>query len=267
MLTFTKAVGILLTPPGIIVVFAVIGLLLLPYRRRLGVGLLWASTSALYILSLPVTGFALLHTLENSVVALPGPGGVAAQSAGAIVVLGAGRYENAPEYGGDTPNPLALERLRYAARLHRLTGLPLLVAGGSVFGKGVPEAELMRQVLVDEFGVPVRWVEGRSRNTYENAMNARVLLEGAGVEQALLVTHAWHMPRAAWSFRQAGMAIVPAPLGFHGSSAEHSPLRYFPSGRGLLFSGRALSEHLGLLWYRLRYRKGAEAATTSAAPG
>lgn len=260
MLTFTKAVGILLTPPGIIVVLAVIGLLLLPRRRRLGSGLLWVSTLALLILSLPVTGFALLRTLENSVVALPSPDVALREGAGAIVVLGAGRYENAPEYGRDTPNALAIERLRYAARLHRLTGLPLLVAGGSAFGERRPEAELMRQVLVEDFGVPVEWVETRSRNTYENAAYGHPMLEAAGVRRVLLVTHAWHMPRAAWAFRQAGIVILPAPLGFHGSSGERSALRYLPSSRGLLFSSRALTEYLGLLWYRIRYRAGAGAA-------
>ncbi len=46
------------------------------------------------------------------------------------MVLGGGRYRDAPEYGNDTVGEYTLVRLRYAAKLHRETGFPLLVTGG-----------------------------------------------------------------------------------------------------------------------------------------
>jgi len=59
----------------------------------------------------------------------------------AIVVLGADRRRDAPEYGGDTIGGFGLERLRYAAWLHKKTGLPVLVSGdGSTQDEVVPEA-------------------------------------------------------------------------------------------------------------------------------
>ena len=49
----------------------------------------------------------------------------------------------------------SLERVRYAARLHRDTGLPLLVTGGRLFGETGDEATLMKQALTEDFTVPV----------------------------------------------------------------------------------------------------------------
>ena len=67
--------------------------------------------------------------------------------ADAIVVLGAGRHVDMPEYGSDTVNELTLERLRYAARLYKARHLPILVAGGMPGGGTQPEGTLMKAVL------------------------------------------------------------------------------------------------------------------------
>lgn len=253
MLTLTKAAGILLMPPGIVIILALIGLLLLLRWRLAGAALLTASIAALYVLSLPVTGIALLGRLEAQVPALPVIDAALGARAGAIVVLGGGRHIDSPEYGGDTVNTSTLERLRYAARLHRATGLPVLVSGGSVFGESIPEAELMQRVMREDLGVSATWVEGRSRTTYENALYSRAILEAAGITRVLLVTHAWHMPRAIWAFRQAGLDVLMAPTSFSRGYRSHSGLDWLPSARGLLHASRALHEQLGLLWYRLRY--------------
>ena len=253
MLTAVKALGALLLPPGILILLACAGLLLLPRRPRAGAALLWAAVLALLVLSLPVTGRALLAGLEETAapVALEDP--ALARRAEAIVVLGGGRVWDAPEHAGDSVNMYTLERLRYAARLQRATGLPVLVSGGSALGERVPEAELMRQTLVRDFDVPVRWTEKRSRNSFENALYSRAILEAAGVGSALLVTHAWHMHRVQWSFDRAGLRVVPAPMGF--STGSGSGLGWLPTAEGLSMSRRALREHLGLLWYRLRYTR------------
>ncbi len=66
---------------------------------------------------------------------------------------------------GDSVSRRALERLRYGAYLHRLTGLPILVSGGAPYGEPVSEAELMQAALVSDFRVEVKWVEDKSANT------------------------------------------------------------------------------------------------------
>ncbi len=253
MLTIAKAVGALLTPPGIIVVLAVLGLILQRRWRYFGTALLWGSVVVLFILSLPVTGYFLLHTLESSVEPLSVTDTSLRERAQAIVVLGGGRTDDAPEYGGDTINESTLERLRYAVRLHRATGLPLLVTGGSVFGEPVSEAELMQESLVRDFQVRATWVESRSRTTYENAVYSRAILEAAGIRRVFLVTHARHMPRALWAFRLSGVETLGAPTGYstHGRSTA---LDFLPSMRGLSSGSAAVHEWVGLLWYRLTHR-------------
>src|SRR5690606_3552038 len=259
MLTAVKALGALLLPPGILVLLALAGLLLRRRRPGTGAALLWTAVLVLLVLSLPPAGRALLAGLETRSPPLAPESALAAR-AQAIVVLGGGRQWHAPEYAGDTVNRYTLERLRYAARLHRASGLPVLVSGGSTLGEAVPEAELMRRVLAQDFGVPVRWVETRSRNTFENALYTTAVLEGAGIRVVLLVTHAWHMPRARWSSTRAGLVTVPAPTGFSTGSA--SRLELLPTAQGLAMSRLALHERLGLLWYRLRH---APRAATGAA--
>lgn len=252
MLIVSKAVGMLLTPPGLIVVLAVLGLLLQFRWRYTGLAFLTASTLTLIVLSLPVTGLYLMRSLEaQEVVTAPE---TLSKHAGAIVVLGGGRNTNAVEYGGETINGSTLERLRYAAHLHRASGLPLLVSGGSVFGEAASEAELMQQVLNTDFRTPAKWVEGRSRTTHENALYSRAILEAAGIRHIVLVTHASHMPRAVWAFREAGFEVLPGPTAYTTTAGRETVLDWLPSITGLAFSSRAIHEHIGLLWYRLAHR-------------
>lgn len=251
----SKIVSPLLLPPGINLVLAVAGLLLARRRARAtGITLLVLSLASLYFLSIPIVGGAALHSLE----VYPALEDQALKNtdAQAIVVLGGGRYAVAPEYGGDTVSRLTLERVRYAARLQRKTGLPLLTSGGQVLTKRKPEASLMREVLVDEFDVPVRWTEINSRNTAENARLSASLLARNDVKKVLLVTHAWHLPRAVAAFERAGIEVVPAPTAFNLSRGDDSApwiFDWLPQAGALRASNWACHEYLGRLWYWLRY--------------
>ena len=263
-----KALATLLTPPGVIVLVAIIGTLLrfrwrLPGRLVSGV-----SIGALLVLSAPLTGKMLMVGLENAVHALPVPSASEAQrEAGAIVVLGAGRRENAPEYREDDVNSHALERLRYAARLQRATRLPILVSGGAPFGEAIPEAMLMRATLKRDFDTEPRWIEAKSNNTFENAQRSFATLKVSGKTQIYLVTHAWHMPRALWSFKRAGFEVTPAPMGFTTLNRDdRGPLGYLPAARGLSYSSLALNERMALAWYKFRYTVGKTLAGKSSAP-
>ena len=215
MVPWTKIVAILLAPPGLFILVALLAVLIGLRWRLIGRILLILDFAALAFLSLPHTGRLLLTPLESSSQAVPiTPPDKADGGIQAIVVLGGGRYADAPEYGGDTVGVQTLERLRYAAALHRRTKLPVLVSGGSPFDEETTEAQLMRRVLEKDFGIEVKWVEDQSDNTIENAQRTKLMLTGAGIKRAYLVTHAWHMPRARWAFVNAGVDIVPAPMGF-----------------------------------------------------
>jgi uncharacterized SAM-binding protein YcdF (DUF218 family) len=251
-LFFVKAAATLMLPPGGNIVLGVAGLVLWRRSRALAAALIAISFAGLLILSTPRVADALYEGLESSEPRLPGA--VVADEIGTIVVLGGGRSGNAREYGGETVSHGTLVRLRYGARLQRETGLPLLVSGGSVFGDATSEASLMRAVLEQDFDVPVRWLEDRSRNTAENARFSAELLAAEGISAILLVTHAMHMPRAAEAFEAQGMRVYAAPTGYRfGVRSGAGILDWLPSAGGLEKSQTALHEYLGRLWYRIRY--------------
>lgn len=246
-----KVWALLLLPPGIIILLGLIGTFVIIWRRWFGGILIAVSFMALFILSVPLVGKRLLANIEAPFRTQVLASDKLPPDMQAIVVLGGGRDDGALEYGGDTVSGATLERLRYTARLARLTGVPVLVSGGSVFGEEVSEAALMQKVLEQDFSVRAKWQEDRSRTTFENAQRVKNIFVEAGIRRIYLVTHAWHMPRAQWAFVDAGLEVVPAPIGFTTvEKGDLSPLGYLPSMGGLDASVTALRERLGLYWYK-----------------
>jgi uncharacterized SAM-binding protein YcdF (DUF218 family) len=248
MFLLKKILAALILPPAGPLLLAALGLWLTRARsqrwQHAGRWLAGLAMLGLLALSLPLVSNALMAPLE------PNPPITAAQlrRVQAIVILGGGSYFGAPEYGGDTVGYTTLERLRYGARLARASRLPLLVTGGAPFG-GRPEAESMREALEQDFGVKVRWVEGASRDTAENASLSAPLLKAAGITRIALVSHGWHLPRAVPLFEQQGLQVTPAPTVF-----STGPPSWFENLRpgGLTHSRHALNEYLGRFYNRLK---------------
>lgn len=205
-------------------------------RRRAGVALLAGALGSLWLLSTPLVADALWRASEREAVLDPGrPTG-----AQAIVILGGGGARpRAPEYGGEpAAGDELLERLAYGAYLARHTALPVLTTGTTI------EAQAMRATLERDFGVPVRWSESHSRDTFENAQFSAQLLRAAGVTRILLVTHSNHEYRAAREFEACGLSVVPAPVGVS-VAPPPSALRYLPNAGALRRSTAAIYELLG----------------------
>jgi len=247
----------LILPPANLFLLIVIGLLV--WRRWPRAGRIVAGTGLALLALLSTTAGAslLVRPLEGMTAPLQEPERGGAQ---AIVVLAAGRLQDAPEYGGrDIPDYVALARLRYAAHLQRRTGLPVLVSGGvgaqavRPGGKAgaTAMADAMAVALREDFGVPVRWIEPRSRDTFENAAYSAVMLREDGVRRILLVTDAMHMPRSRTAFEHEGMEVVSAPTMFFGDQAR-SLGSWVPSAEGMRRSWYALYELMGIVWYRVR---------------
>lgn len=263
-----KIQALWLVPPGIIIAIALLGFLIQIRWHLAGAMVTFASIAALLILSLPLTGYQLMQGIESRFTPLRLTTAInAGPPPGAIVILGGGRYTDAVEYGdGDSVSRITFERLRYGAHLHRLTGLPLLVSGGSPYGENTSEAELM-QAALREFRIEAKWVEGKSANTQENARYTKMMLAEAGVRRIYLVTHAAHMPRALWAFENEGVNTIPAPMGYTTLGKENrQTLGYFPSAHGLQLSSQALRERLGLFWYKRKYAVENPAPETAPAP-
>ena len=125
----------------------------------------------------------------------------------------------------------------------------------------------MKASLENDFRIEVKWVEGRSANTQENARYTKIMLAEAGVRRIYLVTHASHMPRAVWSFENQGISTIPAPTGFNTLNKEdRETLGYLPSAHGLHLSSSALRERLGLFWYQRKYGTAEPAPEAAPAP-
>lgn len=238
-------------PPGNLWLLLALGFVLLCLgRRKTGLSLLGIGLAASYLLATPFVA----NRLNAMVQTVPGLSDDAARGAAAqaIVVLSSGLTFNSPEYGGPTVDETTLQRVRYAARLHRLTQLPILVSGGRVPGAGVTLAEVMRKSLEEDFEIPDAIVEDRSSDTHENAIFSAEILKQHEMHKIILVTHASHMARAVTAFSDTGLEIVPAPTVF-ASTALDSPTNYIPRLNGLRESHYAIYEAVGRLWYALRH--------------
>ncbi len=222
---------------------------LLIRRKTVSTLLITSGILLLYLAAIPATS-NILQSM-NPVYAIVDPKKLDSK---AIVVIGGGTYRDSPEYGGSSVSGFTLERIRYAAWLHRHNGIPILVSGGRI-GTGLPsEAELMAKTLRDELGVPVRWLETDSFNTYENAVNSAIILRKHGIENIALVTHGFHMPRALNIFRSTGLRVTPAPTVFTDSRwADFWIIEWIPSGPAAITNWLLLREMMGRLWYSIRY--------------
>ena len=241
----------LLLPPAGPFLLAVFGWILRRWWPRFGSVVVAVALIALFFLCTGFGAFLLMRPLEGMTSALASGTDARAQ---AIVVLASGRDERAAEYGyKDIPDYIALARLRYAAKLQHETGLPILVSGGNVQSQGVPrsKAEAMASALREDFRTPVRWVEGESENTAENALFSARMLRRDGIDRILLVTDAMHMPRARMTFAKTGLEVVPAPTMFM-ATGTITAAHFLPGPEGLRRSHYALYEWAGLLWYRIR---------------
>ncbi|WP_334186728.1 YdcF family protein [Noviherbaspirillum sp.] len=233
--------------------------MLLRHRSpRAGNALGIAAIFLLFFLSTGIGARLLVHPLERFAQVLPSAHETGAE---AIVVLAAGRYAAAPEFGGnEIPDYIALARLRYAARLHRQSGLPILVSGGngSADGRFRPKAIAMADALKEDFAIPVKWIEPDSANTAENASFSAAMLKQEGITRVLLVTDAMHMARSAMAFSRSGMDVIPAPTIFF-SAGRPSWMDLLPSAEHLRRSYYATYEWIGLAWYAVRHTTNPEA--------
>ena len=148
------------------------------------------------------------------------------------------------------------DRVHFAARLHRDTGLPLLVSGkGTGDHPFAAESEKMAQILLDQYGIATTWLEKDSLDTAQNAAYSWCLVGRHGIRRIVLVTDPTHMLRARAAFRAAGFGPilpVPAPLPAQGPPPALTAADFRPEwNRVQPASAHALLEWAGaaaMLW-------------------
>ena len=204
MYALNKIVWFFLNPVVIPIVGAAVGAVLLwkGRFRRLGGGLLVLSLALLWFESTAMCVCLVGLPLERPYLAYEKVESL--PQADAIVVLGGGMTKNDELAYPDMFD--AADRVWHAARLWKAGKAPRIVLSGrSELAASVP--------LLQDFGVPrdAILVDNESRNTYENSRFTEKIVPGKNV---LLVTSAWHMPRACGNFAKTSLVVVPAPCDF-----------------------------------------------------
>jgi uncharacterized SAM-binding protein YcdF (DUF218 family) len=205
----------------------------------------------LTLLSLPLCSDFFIGSLENQ---FPFRRISESPTADAIVVLG-GTVSNiqpprvAPEESwGD--------RLSAAAKLFHKKKAPLIYVSGGVpytppSGIERTESTDMKDYLID-LNIPADKIikENRSRNTFENVTFLKELIQARGSKQIILVTSAFHMPRAVYLFKKNGFSIIPYPTDFR-SNRQFTLNSFIPTLEALNSTSLWIKESLGLLKYKI----------------
>jgi uncharacterized SAM-binding protein YcdF (DUF218 family) len=200
----------------------------------------------LYLWALPVVSLWVRAKMEGE---YPSMAIEAVPRAQAIVIFG-GAIEPA-QTGYASPNlGAAADRVWHAARLYHAGKAPLLVlSGGSDPSVSVTsEAEAMR-LLLHDMGIPdaAMLLEGKSRNTEENARFSAALLRQRGLNSVVLVTSALHMKRALRHWEGQGLLVHPVATD-HEARPLPSWQLWLPNAGALDGSTRALKELIGDYW-------------------
>ena len=219
------------------------------YRRQRSMSYVVGTCAILlYLLASPVVSEALVRSLESRY----SPS--ADLKGDVVIVLGGGATLDTPDVGGQGHlGAHAANRLVTGMQLQRILNVPMIVAGGQVFAFSGSEALIMQRVAIG-LGVPSSQVivEGTSLNTQQNAANVKHILNERSMQRPILVTSAFHMPRAAWIFRQQGIVIEPYPADYLvNKNADFSVHKLFPTEGALWSSSLVLREYLGLMGAKL----------------
>jgi uncharacterized SAM-binding protein YcdF (DUF218 family) len=250
----SKTIGFFTAPSNLFVCLGLAGLLLgLTRWRRFGRGLTIVSLVLLVVAGLSPLGNWLIAPLEDRFPAWdPGRG-----APDGIVVLGGAITPELSAARGTAYLNEAAERITAAAALARTyPQARIIYSGGTgrfISGKGV-EAEIAAG-LFESIGLPRDRLilEGRSRNTVENAEFSLALAAPKPGERWLLVTSAYHMPRAMGIFRAAQFPVEAYPVDWRTAAADD----LFPFetvSAGLRRTDTAVKEWVGLMGYWLTGR-------------
>jgi len=251
----SKILGFFAIPSNLVVMLALLGAALACTRfARVGRRLMIGSVLVLAIIGLSPLGNALILPLEQR---FP-PWDAARGAPDGIVVLGG---SISPEVSA-ARNVVALneaaERVIVVAELARRYPVARIIFSGGngalISGPGTEAEAALR--LFESFGIaPARVIaEDRSRNTVENAVFSRQLAMPKPGERWLLVTSAYHLPRAVGVFRQAGFPVEPHPVDWRTRGPQDALRTFSIASEGLARTDTAVREWVGLAVYWLTGR-------------
>lgn len=247
----SKILWWLAAPANLLFLLLAAGVLLLWTRWR-GLGRNLAGVAMLLIAAVTVlpVGSWMMQQLEDR---FPAVSALPAQVDGIVVLGGAVNPWMTAERGqvalGDHGDRLT----EFAGLARRYPDARLVFTGGTGYltRQDLKEADLLSP-LWQQIGVDERRIlyENQSRNTHENAVLTLPIARPQPGETWVLITSAFHMPRAVGCFRRAGWKVLPYPVDYKTGRSFAFDLSLNPAGR-LMSLNAAAHEWLGLIFYRL----------------
>ena len=248
----SKTVGYLLLPTNFLIGLGLLGVVMLATRcARAGRRLVVLSILGLSIAGFSPLGNWLLYPLEQRFPAWDDAHG----APDGIIVLGGSIDPDLSEAHGGAVVRSAADRILAAAALaRRFPDARVIFSGGSanLIGNDAREADYAA-TLFESLGIAKArlMMERGSRNTQENAEFSKALATPKSGERWLLVTSAFHMPRAIGLFRKAGFTVEACPVDWRiGGRADLLSFSVV-AGEGLGRTDLGLREWIGLLSYWL----------------
>jgi uncharacterized SAM-binding protein YcdF (DUF218 family) len=252
MFIFGKLIWAVLQPGNLLMLCLLAGLFLFVVSRgrRRGMALIGLSALGFVLLAVAPIGPAMLMALEQR---FPRPPALPDKIDGIIVLGGAVDPAISRTYGETAFNGSVARVLGgiALARHHPEAKLALVGGEGGFIPVGYAESRATLGFVVDEGISPDRVItEERSRSTHENAVYAKEMIHPQPGEKWVLITSAFHMPRAVAAFRAVGWAILPYPVDYK-VDPETGLHPDFSLLDGLSTATLAGKEWAGLLGYRL----------------
>lgn len=236
--------------PSHVIIWLIIAAAILLYLNRIRTAKWVASAAAVIAVLIGLLPFGawLMAGLENNYPLRKTPTHV-----DGIIVLGGGSRTDIFLARQSIATDHGLPRLVETAMLaRRYPNARVVFTGGSGDPRqqNFPEAITARHILLG-LGVPPAQlvVEGKSRNTWENFVFTKQIIKPRPGETWLLVTSAFHMPRALGIAERVGWQVQPWPVDYF--TTDH--IRFTPEAviDNIERTDIAFHEYLGLLTYRL----------------
>ena len=261
MFTFlSKFLPLFVYPLGLACLLILITLLFWK-KRRFAKTLLIISLVVLFLGGNKYVAYTLARSLEWKYL----PADIPA-SADVIVVLG-GATEPALAPRPEVELNAAADRLVHGAALYRKgVSEHVLLSGGDIdflsLSSDSPASDM--ESIMEMLGVPADaiWLQGKSQNTYEDALYSCQMIKEKGAKTVILVTSAIHMPRAVAVFEKQGCDVIPSPADFTVTEAAWSNLwasdwqevliNLVPSYSNLSLVTKTLKEYIGYWTYQLQ---------------
>lgn len=247
MFILKKVISPFFLPPGCFIILIIISGLYIAFRKKNKSGFFVIFIGFfLWGVSLPIINDLAMMPLVSGLEIPKNPKG------DVIILLGGGIDENADDITGKgVPHRDLMGRILTAARLWKQINIPIIVSGGKVFNMHLSEAQVVKRFLHD-LGIPENMVilEENSRDTFENAIYTKKILEKKGFKKPILVTSDYHMKRSVICFRLNGLETLPVPAGIRKIDLSRYNFRsLLPHGYGLL--SQAIHEYQGILYYAI----------------